>query len=513
MTKRALCVFAFAALVTFLVVLPRPSQVGATRYGGALGSPPESAADAARSLKETASEAPVRERGGYTFWSTDYHIAPIADIADVFRSLCDTAGLCMKVEEHSFSGACASNFGGRRSTCAKGLRVISKVNGFELCPRPIALRRAFYEAYRGPNSPLQHVDAFVCNHPPALCELYMPFNKSILIVASVNLEFARENPTRWRQWLDSLRRIGARPRVEPRRTEVLRARDPRLRPFCWQLQTRGTSLRRTTCTTPSTSGTTRACGRSTCPRTAATSRSSPRARASLPSLPAPLPPPHGARPRERLLATSLPGTGPISTSRCCSRATTTTRARSMRRPAALSRTNASAAAVRSAARSRRSRACQRFASRGRRTRTRAGSSTRSWRRTRRSWWCRTPRASCPSSSCTGSTYRSLRRRSGCSCAAANPPARHELPAEAPRPPQAKWERESSVLAERIYWQRAPHPVEYADVTDLPPNTRKGGAHRQLNPASRPHARDARRQLSCRSLPARALRHWLGLCDF
>ena len=28
------------------------------------------------------------ERGGYTFFSTDYHIAPIADITDVFDSLC-----------------------------------------------------------------------------------------------------------------------------------------------------------------------------------------------------------------------------------------------------------------------------------------------------------------------------------------------------------------------------------------------------------------------------------------
>ena len=39
--------------------------------------------------------------------------------------------------------------------------------------------------HKGPGSALQHVDAFVCNHPPALCELYMPFNKSILVIASV----------------------------------------------------------------------------------------------------------------------------------------------------------------------------------------------------------------------------------------------------------------------------------------------------------------------------------------
>ena len=37
------------------------------------------------------------ERGGYTFWSTDYHIAPIADVADLFSSLCSNEKLCMKV--------------------------------------------------------------------------------------------------------------------------------------------------------------------------------------------------------------------------------------------------------------------------------------------------------------------------------------------------------------------------------------------------------------------------------
>ena len=150
------------------------------------------------------------ERGGYTFFSTDYHIAPIADIADIFDSLCQE-GLCMRVEEHSLSGACGKTFGGRKPTCAKGLKVITSANAFDLCPQPHALRRSFFNAYRGPSSALQHVDAFVCNHPPALCELYMPFNKSILVIASVNLEFSRENPQRWKAWLLSLRRVRPAP--------------------------------------------------------------------------------------------------------------------------------------------------------------------------------------------------------------------------------------------------------------------------------------------------------------
>lgn len=197
-----------------IILLPQPEmELTPARYAlhaSALPAQPSSSPPGAMQLLTAGSGPP--ERGGYTFFSTDFHISPIADIADVFRSLCTTDGLCMTVEEHSFSGACAQTFGGRRSTCATGLRVVTKANAFDLCPRPLALRRAFFDAYRGPASPLQHVDAFVCNHPPAMCELYMPFNKSILIVASVNLEFSRENPARWRQWLDSLRRIAANPR-------------------------------------------------------------------------------------------------------------------------------------------------------------------------------------------------------------------------------------------------------------------------------------------------------------
>ena len=34
-----------------------------------------------------------------------------------------TQGLCMHVEEHSFSGACGKKFGGRKPTCARGLKV------------------------------------------------------------------------------------------------------------------------------------------------------------------------------------------------------------------------------------------------------------------------------------------------------------------------------------------------------------------------------------------------------
>ena len=45
----------------------------------------------------------------------------------------------MHVEEHSFSGACGKKFGGRKPTCARGLKVVTAANAFDLCPRPHAL--------------------------------------------------------------------------------------------------------------------------------------------------------------------------------------------------------------------------------------------------------------------------------------------------------------------------------------------------------------------------------------
>ena len=94
--------------------------------------------------------------------------------------------------EQSLSGACR-----RRKTCADPARlaVLSREAAFTLCPRPHALRRAAFEALR--TSPLlTNVDGVVCSHPAALCEVWLPFNKSMLLLVTTNLELARENPER-----------------------------------------------------------------------------------------------------------------------------------------------------------------------------------------------------------------------------------------------------------------------------------------------------------------------------
>jgi len=74
------------------------------------------------------------------------------------------------------------------------------------------MRRAAFEALRA--SPLlEHTDAVICSHPAALCEVWLPFNKSLLLLVTTNLELARENPQRWRQWLRTIVAMSSAPRV------------------------------------------------------------------------------------------------------------------------------------------------------------------------------------------------------------------------------------------------------------------------------------------------------------
>ena len=92
---------------------------------------------------------------GYTFLSMDYHTAPTHDLKHVFAALCHATGACNTVEEHSLSGSCgsAARLGAGdplRSTCAApgSLGPVTRENGFDLCPAPHALRRAFFAATR-----------------------------------------------------------------------------------------------------------------------------------------------------------------------------------------------------------------------------------------------------------------------------------------------------------------------------------------------------------------------------
>lgn len=84
-------------------------------------------------------------------------------------------------------------------TCAKHLRVINSDNGMQLDKDII---RQFYMSYRDDPAMLS-VTAFLCTLPVSMCEAFVPFNKSLVIVASIRYEQGRGEPERW-QALNSL---------------------------------------------------------------------------------------------------------------------------------------------------------------------------------------------------------------------------------------------------------------------------------------------------------------------
>jgi len=71
-----------------------------------------------------------------------------------------------------------------------------------------ALIPKFYEAYE--NDPvMQSVDAFLCYDPPAICELYAPFNKSLIVIASNRYYITRQTNEQWTTWNKNLIRYAS----------------------------------------------------------------------------------------------------------------------------------------------------------------------------------------------------------------------------------------------------------------------------------------------------------------
>jgi hypothetical protein len=105
--------------------------------------------------------------------------------------------------DESLSGACSLT-----NTCARNLRILSRLNGIN--PNK-AIREQFYQYYKD-DSLMKRVDAFVCFHPAAMCELFMPFNRTIIVIASTRYELGRFSANEWNEWNKNLRIIASDPR-------------------------------------------------------------------------------------------------------------------------------------------------------------------------------------------------------------------------------------------------------------------------------------------------------------
>ncbi|KAG2388533.1 hypothetical protein C9374_000697 [Naegleria lovaniensis] len=150
-------------------------------------------------------------------WTSDFHAAPIGCNMNILSEV--------GIETHAeIDYENCRHFPG---TCKTRLKVLSidGWKGVSLDPCPNKIRRDFFHAYR--NDPeMQRVDAVICSHPVANCELYLPFNKSLIVYATTRLEFGRNdrfidwrkpyftsaNTYRWISWVKTLQKIAANPR-------------------------------------------------------------------------------------------------------------------------------------------------------------------------------------------------------------------------------------------------------------------------------------------------------------
>ena len=125
-------------------------------------------------------------------------------------------GNCMYFSDSTGETSCAEQ---------RNLKVLKNVdwNGFSLDPCPNSLRSKFYEAYKLDDE-FRDVDVIMCSHPAANCELYMPFNKSVIVYATTRLEFGRfdehvswrkpyinsHSKQRWFDWVQNLKVLAGR---------------------------------------------------------------------------------------------------------------------------------------------------------------------------------------------------------------------------------------------------------------------------------------------------------------
>jgi len=151
-------------------------------------------------------------------WSTDLHAGPIGCQLEMLNSM--NVEVVAKID---FSNCVFFRNSDGRDLCAKtrGLKVLNYDDwrGFSLDPSPATMRRDFFDAYHD-DKEFRDVDYVICSHPAANCELYLAFNKSMIIYNTQRIEFGRDDEyvwwrqpflgnrtARWNHWASNLRHL------------------------------------------------------------------------------------------------------------------------------------------------------------------------------------------------------------------------------------------------------------------------------------------------------------------
>ncbi len=88
------------------------------------------------------------------------------------------------------------------------MKVLNQDNG--ISPN-VEVRKQFYEVYKN-DSEINQVNAFICFHPAAMCELFIPFNRTLIIIASTRYELGRFDREDWINLNKNLQIIASNPR-------------------------------------------------------------------------------------------------------------------------------------------------------------------------------------------------------------------------------------------------------------------------------------------------------------
>ena len=125
-------------------------------------------------------------------WSINYDIENMFGI----RFLLESMGV--RFVEHSFSPFCK-----KLNSCSKGLQVLSKKKAFKLGKNYL---NEFYETYKD-DAVMAQIDVFLCVYPAAMCELFLPFNKTMLVIFDDRFESGRCSETQITRWKKTFQQI------------------------------------------------------------------------------------------------------------------------------------------------------------------------------------------------------------------------------------------------------------------------------------------------------------------
>lgn len=129
-------------------------------------------------------------------WSNDFHISTIGNVKKILQPK------GVKFIDKSLSGHCHVT-----KTCASDLKVLTRENGIS---PSTDVKRRFIQSYEH-DMDMKTVDAVMCFHPSAMCELFMSFQKRLFVIATTRYEMGRETAVSWLSWNHNLKMIASDP--------------------------------------------------------------------------------------------------------------------------------------------------------------------------------------------------------------------------------------------------------------------------------------------------------------